>query len=382
MKKFFRKYFPLCKSLFFPTALVLSLLLVQAENTSFLAFWIIKFHILLGFLILYLAYQVYLKVSLPVALLVGYFMLEGLIFGDIKMPVLRFFVNNQWGIFPQELRSSLHISFLMDTFLFVVVAGFLLTKKPRHFYKKACFWSALIAAYLLAGASFFLKDVNDPLLFLPNHSMAGCFIAILIVGQNSFWGLLILLPALLCLGALTPVGVLVGGLAARLAVSQRRDMPRYVGPSALILATWAVWAGSYKFLDGHGRYELWKQVWHWFRDQSVFVQVFGAGLGSIPIVVPRLQLINGLASDSNEFYMYLHSEPLQILVMGGVIGLALSLLVFWGALVRAKGDPKWFGMLVAYGISTLCSYPLHCPLLAWLGCVLLGGAFWEMGGEK
>jgi O-antigen ligase len=73
----------------------------------------------------------------------------------------------------------------------------------------------------------------------------------------------------------------------------------------------------------------------------------------------------------------LHNDWLQIYFEAGVIGFALAVNVFIEAVRLSYRDVRWQTMIIGYGVAMCTNFPLHSPILALTGFMLLGGAYME-----
>lgn len=134
----------------------------------------------------------------------------------------------------------------------------------------------------------------------------------------------------------------------------------------LALGKWTLgadlWADS-------GRFGIWKLMMnHWIQNMD---PVFGSGLGSYILFGPHIQSVNHYAT--HQWFIFLHSEPLQILFETGVVGLLLTGTVGVCAFLRAWQARNAYlcCALLGFVATSLANYPLRMPVHAVIGAVIL-----------
>lgn len=128
----------------------------------------------------------------------------------------------------------------------------------------------------------------------------------------------------------------------------------------------------------HYRSKVWVWALDWWYEHSPTLAdgtndypniniAIGAGLGSTPVLVPRIQ---AMKNDKEGYFMWFHSEPIQALFEIGIIGFVLYLLLAAEVLIKAYREPYLFATCVGYMIVMLANYPLHMAIQA-LFCAIL-----------
>lgn len=126
------------------------------------------------------------------------------------------------------------------------------------------------------------------------------------------------------------------------------------------------------FLDGNGRYGVWKISMEFFSKQ--INHLIGTGPGTFFIYGPQIQLARW-GNSTPQVFVWMHNEWLQILFELGIIGLVLSILVYISVLLRLRDRPIYFASLVTYGLTALTQMPAHQLASAYFGVFLVVVAF-------
>lgn len=349
------KYF----SLAFSFVLLGVLLFVRADARGFDWVWIHRFTMLFAGLLVYAGAWVF---SVPRVRPLGfglYFVFQALAFAALCLH------PNYSGPVQTALRLSAALSLAGLCFsLLVLVCWRTLSAFRLAFIVLGLFLSLSVLFYGGAG------DVP----FLHNPSTAGVLLAVLAAGFGAptLYQVLVCSSAVLWVHTVTALMVLVVGLTAR--YCKRLWL---AGPILLAGAAGLYRAFPAKFQDGNGRFEVWHQVLAYFTAHSWQTQLFGEGAGSTPVLVPLIQLSHGTNPAGLQFFMYLHSDWLQILFEFGLAGFACAVYLYIVALHRSRG--RWYltSSLLAYGAAMVSGFPLHSPILALLGLVLMGVSLTE-----
>ncbi len=122
------------------------------------------------------------------------------------------------------------------------------------------------------------------------------------------------------------------------------------------------------------RYEAWPLFLTFWTDH--FDWAFGSGLGTFRIWGPSVQMLYHFRE--GQWWLWMHSDWMQIGLELGLIGLVASLLVFGDALRTAFKRPYLFTSILCFGVVMLGNYPLHVPQFALFAWFL---AFESMIGE-
>lgn len=215
---------------------------------------------------------------------------------------------------------------------------------------------------------------------------------------GGFWYVLNLLFLLIVAHKVGPILVLTSATVALVLSTYRNIRWRIIGPILLVgfilaclggveieslrnegLRVWWLEHGS------HGRMKVWEwaMAWWWHHgpmvpnhpdamDLSNASHWFGYGNGTAQILVPRIQQFY---RDPNGFFMWFHSEPIQLLFEQGYLGVLAWGTVLIVALKRAFRVPWLFACSVGYVVAMLGNYPLHMAYQAFFGCWLLVSVF-------
>lgn len=163
---------------------------------------------------------------------------------------------------------------------------------------------------------------------------------------------------------------LLGALAAPAAVRLWRGKHRLISPAVMasLLGAGYCCMGT-KFGDNNGRFEIWRATLSWWMQHANHWT--GAGLGSYFIIGPGIQI--AILHQNTAHLLWMHNDWLQVLFEQGAIGLALAITVFGRALARSiKRDRPWLtSSLSAFGVTMLGNFPMHVPVMGFLGSFLL-----------
>lgn len=182
------------------------------------------------------------------------------------------------------------------------------------------------------------------------------------------WGLGYL--ALLLIAAVTTHGgtiwyMLAAGGASYLASDRELRVPWW----QMVALGLVCLAGAFAFAYGgpfytSGRWAEWVRVSGWWQDSGKVW--FGTGCGTFEWMGPYMDLVTSgrlvaaLHGDEvKNAFMWLHSDWLQALVEGGVVGFTLLLGLYVWALVRTRDTPWLFSAWILAGVCALAQFPLH-----------------------
>lgn len=254
-------------------------------------------------------------------------------------------------------------------YLIVVVVGLAFVWLP-----KACAPGVrgLLAFLSYASAACTLTQVNlmshQRGAFSGNTGMNGSLIAVTL----PFWldsmpgvrlrvvSVVVALAAILLTQTSVPIGVLAVVLVAY-ALSR---YPLRLRASALVavlvgaLLAFGAIASRDSFLSSSGRFEVWGKLLPWF-DVNNFWWT-GTGLGTATTIIPYAQ--GQMHADRFGWFIFMHSEPLQILCEMGIPGLVAALAAFGWTACRAFRHPVLFASLMGIAAESLFNYPLRLPL--------------------
>lgn len=129
---------------------------------------------------------------------------------------------------------------------------------------------------------------------------------------------------------------------------------------------------------GHfDRYDLWQMAMKdWWDNASIW---FGYGHGTYKYMGPQAQLASGFMGNgpTKEIYLWLHSDILQLLFEGGVVGMAWALALYLQLIYKfyTRELEVYLAATIALGVVMLTQYPLELPSFALFGCFLLMKAY-------
>lgn len=241
----------------------------------------------------------------------------------------------------------------------------LLPRDSRH--KKILFLSLTILH--IATALSILIDPNHFGL-TGNGSMSACLVAITLpflllqkATVNRAIFIVMALTAVLITRASVPLGVLVTVLFTA-CFRNKRDIPVLLMGVIAALAIGVYSIGGDLF-DSNGRFETWKNVFHWWNNSGHRLGGFGVGSGL------KLMPVLGISDGLTRFNIWAHNDWLQVLFEQGILGLSSLFLLAMGALVRAYGRPLIFSSVCGFIVCSLFNFPAHLPLTAFVGIALL-----------
>lgn len=112
------------------------------------------------------------------------------------------------------------------------------------------------------------------------------------------------------------------------------------------------------FWDQNGRYDIWGVGWNWFwAHANPYV---GQGFSSLQVLLPLQQTIMGYFTGN--YFLWLHSDWLQLGLEGGALGMFCVFLSFGRLVWVAWPRPVLFGGLMGFAALGLFNYPLRMPV--------------------
>lgn len=345
-----------------PGVVVATVLLAWCRDTSMEWVWLYRWIILLALLTLTVAYLLWRRASPLVGVAFGYFCLHALCYS----------AWNFYAALPTNVQSALRLSSGMNLGVLLLVTLFLYMGADRRWLRMSWLIPMVVAAWGLALGVFFAPHPTMAVPILQNPSITGTFLAVMAVGMSCPISFLVLSLAILLMKASTPFLVLTVGLLFRV----KRPFRAYLFLAPLLGYGFMLMAHK-AMAGGSGRFAIWHLAFGWLHRQGWWVWLFGAGQGSTPVLVPLLQLQAGTRVGDTAFFMYLHNDWLQIFFEAGLVGLVVALTFWAGAMWHSRKDSHWLAMVAGYGAAMCTNFPLHSPLLALLGFILIGGAYFE-----
>lgn len=128
----------------------------------------------------------------------------------------------------------------------------------------------------------------------------------------------------------------------------------------------------------NGRIKLWRDMMSWWWERCN--HLFGAGLGTFELFGPSVQRTKHTLDQ--KYFIWMHSDWLQIVFEIGFIGLIVSVWTYSAALKHSLDRGPMFPSLVGFGIMMCGNYPLHLPVHAFVGALLISMAFSKNDGRQ
>jgi O-antigen ligase len=128
-----------------------------------------------------------------------------------------------------------------------------------------------------------------------------------------------------------------------------------------------------RLLNDSNRIDFYKIVINDFiNNRNIY---FGTGTGTFNVYSIGMQIVNNFMI--KQWFMWCHSDWLQILYENGIIGILLALYVLVSALIKSRKNLALVSAISAYASAMIFSYPLHYAHTALLACFLILLAFSE-----
>lgn len=229
---------------------------------------------------------------------------------------------------------------------------------------KARTWIVLIqvTAVLNAVVMFFYR----PGIFF-NHSMGGCFLACCLPlfftkkGKVPTLSAILIPIAIIWTMKAQPIALL--GFLIMIYAFRNKSKIFWWAIASMTLTVVAILL-SLGIVSSHTRFDVWASAFQFFHEHVNYF--IGSGLGTFFYIGPSLTL-----HSPEGLFLQLHSDWLQIGFETGLIGLVLSLALFFQALYRSRRDMRILSSLVAFGCFGIANFPLHNPISAVFGAVLM-----------
>lgn len=215
--------------------------------------------------------------------------------------------------------------------------------------------------------------------FFDNPSMGCCFVIMTLplIPRDRFK----LLPrigfglAVLCvylIKASTPVLALAALIGSYIFTSSRRKylwVLLGIPVICLSLLPYSFW------MQDNGRFWIWKIATNWWAEQGIGTVLFGTGLSTTRVLLPIVQSFHTTNMEGPWFF-WMHNDWLQILFEQGVVGLSAALLLFGYILKTSIKDRGLFSAIIVYSAVMVTNFPMHWPVQAFLGFVLVRATFY------
>jgi len=118
------------------------------------------------------------------------------------------------------------------------------------------------------------------------------------------------------------------------------------------------------------RWDIWKLYMNWWWENAD--HIFGTGFGSFSTFGPGIQIANDFQREHGGFYLWLHSDILQILFELGIVGLLSYLTLGFYSIKHAIKQKEYvlLGSLASYIVCMAGNYPTNMALFALLGLTM------------
>jgi len=145
------------------------------------------------------------------------------------------------------------------------------------------------------------------------------------------------------------------------------------------------WMKGVDFLSSDGRTYMWKlALCHW-NDAKILTQLFGFGNGSMQTLFPQWQSIEysmhaipGHGANNYDYFFWIHSDWLQVLIEQGILGLVSWIILFICVCQKAsKISGRLFASVIGFGATALFNFPVHLTAHAVVGAAIAAMAFKE-----
>jgi O-antigen ligase len=325
------------------------------------------------------------KIPWDMALLFGYVLIESIFFSEWRPLTEGFELGQKIGI--RALASHLGMDFLILSWVFY-----------SHFPKIR---SPLKWGIFLGGLAHSISLIIDQLIIqspgiekiglMGNRSIGASFAVVWIFlslhwfkKTGIVWALIGALAVLISHSGISYLA-LIFAFSAFFISRKPNDYRSWLWVSGLLPIGIAL--GSFvkeQWFHHISRYDAWPMFFKSWTSQAN--PLIGWGPGSFPYFGPNSQLQNNFMVEVREktihgtWWQWAHNDWLQVLLEFGVIGLILSLIVYFSLLKKSFGRPAFFGGVVAFGVTMIANYPMHIAQGALLAWFLVFETIW--GEEK
>lgn len=215
------------------------------------------------------------------------------------------------------------------------------------------------------------------------HSVDSSFVAsvfvMAVLKRDSFFNALpkklkilvsiVILASILRYGGSTGIIILAVGLLSS-AFFERKITPWVLVPIAVLGYAGLMYGAE--FLSSSGRVDAWQFFMnHFWTNENIF---FGTGIGTFEWIGPILQ------NRTNDLFVWMHNEYLQVLFEGGLLGLGLALSLLFVCFRQAIRNQKtWlFSTLVCLSVMSLTQFPFRFAVSALFICFVVRSAVDDM----
>ena len=110
------------------------------------------------------------------------------------------------------------------------------------------------------------------------------------------------------------------------------------------------------FFSQSGRFEVWKLLFNWWKVNASWL--LGTGTGTFQWIGPTLQ-INADPNQVHGFFIFMHSDYLQVLFEQGIVGLVLVLIMSMVCIYRSVRYPWLFASCLSSVVVLSLQFPLR-----------------------
>ncbi len=223
----------------------------------------------------------------------------------------------------------------------------------------ALFDNPSMAASYVACSLFFVKEGLIPKYFWHERISKSIYAFMWAVG----------IAAILYTKATTPLAVLLSGLGVLFLYRSHWLERIVIGTAGALAVGTALYLTPWRILlQDNARFYLWKYALDWYERQEPFIHWFGLGPGTFRPILPLLQVEGG---ENNTWFLWLHNDWLQQLPEQGRVGVVAAGLAYGTLLWYARNSPFISAGLVSYGAMMATNFPIHWPVHAFMGFVLV-----------
>lgn len=144
------------------------------------------------------------------------------------------------------------------------------------------------------------------------------------------------------------------------------------GVIAVTLLLGAVVDPEWTHVMSINRIEAWTMFINYYVTHNL--TFFGSGPGTFKFYGPMIQATQGWKY--GDWWLWAHSDWIQVYLELGVIGLVLAMGTFFTVLKASFNRPLLFGAVASYGAIMLGNYPCHIAMTALLGFWLVFESLW------
>lgn len=217
--------------------------------------------------------------------------------------------------------------------------------------------------------------------FLDYAGMNGCLIAIMFPmvmvfsKQNVLYFCLYALAVILSKSSI-PYGVAMIGITATMLHRHRKNLKlrSILGMTVIPLTLGFLLEGS-RFFSSAFRFDAYRAfIKEWLLRHDY---VFGTGFGTFQVMAPMMQCKQNFmleCSGHGVVWLWLHSDWLQLIFEGGIVGFLLYALLFLSVLKNLldyEDDGTAFGIVIAIAASAIFDYPARYFIFSFVGAWII-----------